>query len=170
MALTQGGMTQEPGLEAWESFSEVSEEEADASFSLAGGETGKGALGLDVLGCQPSQEISQGEAATLLLLGSKRLWEAPIPGLPSTSSWSHLLLNGLSPLLSPVPLLHNTQTRTLLIISVSFLFSPELGTCQQLPAMRILPLLCAFLLLMLQGAAGKKCVGGCGGLVLDSIL
>lgn len=126
MALTQGGMTQEPWLEAWESFSEVSEEEANASFSLAGGETGKGAFGLDVLRYQPFQGTSQGEAANVLLLGSKRLWEAPIPGLPSTSSWSHLLLDGLSPFLSPVPVLHNTQKRTLLIISASFLFSPEL--------------------------------------------
>lgn len=55
MALTQGRMTQDPGLEAWESFSEVSEEESDVAFSLAGGETGKGAFGLDFLRCQPSQ-------------------------------------------------------------------------------------------------------------------
>lgn len=55
MALTQGRMTQDPGLEAWESFSEVSEEESDAAFSLVGGETGKRAFGLDFLRCQPSQ-------------------------------------------------------------------------------------------------------------------
>lgn len=54
-ALMQGGMTQDPGLEAWESFSEVSEEESNASFSLVGRETGKGGFGLDISRCQPSQ-------------------------------------------------------------------------------------------------------------------
>jgi len=55
MPLTQGGMTQDSGLEAWESFSEVLEEESNASFSLAGTEARKGAFELDVLRCQPSQ-------------------------------------------------------------------------------------------------------------------
>ncbi|XP_059699077.1 gallinacin-5-like [Haemorhous mexicanus] len=50
--------------------------------------------------------------------------------------------------------LHDLQEGTLLLTSASLLFSPELRLCCGLPGMRILPVLCALLLLMLQGVTG----------------
>lgn len=84
---------QDPGLEAWGSFSEVAEEESDASFSLAGREAGKRAFELDVLNVShPKGHFATWKdqlAGTKLLLlppGAKKLQEAPTPGLSSASS------------------------------------------------------------------------------------
>lgn len=63
--LTQAEMTEDLGLETWESFSGLAEGESDYSFSLARGEAGKGDFGLDVLRHQPSQRTLRHVDASL---------------------------------------------------------------------------------------------------------
>ncbi|XP_063009226.1 uncharacterized protein LOC134416469 isoform X1 [Melospiza melodia melodia] len=99
----------------------------------------------------PRDIVTRGGTKLLLLL---------VPGSSESQAAECILppVTGHIPSARFCPL-HDLQEGTLPLTSASFLFPTELRLCRRLPGMRILPVLCALLLLALQGVTGLSPFG-----------